>query len=132
MKIEIPTAEMNMGDGAVMRLLLCKDAEKLNQCLAHLERVDIGDDLYLAYTTDLRHRIVSKDLSQEKRINAKCRLCHQPVYHWTNEFQQRVWCGCTIWILPLDASGIEEIDNLFWADTVKTALRGIKEWLRQS
>jgi hypothetical protein len=36
-KIEIPTAEMDMGEGAVMRLLLCKDAKKLDMALAHLE-----------------------------------------------------------------------------------------------
>jgi hypothetical protein len=85
-KIEIPTAEMDIGEGAVMRLLLCKDAKKLDMALAHLETTDIGDNLYLAHAPDMLHSWEGKDMSQETPIGVSCRLCQQPIYRWTNDF----------------------------------------------
>jgi hypothetical protein len=71
-------------------------------------------------------------MSQETPTGVSCRLCQQPIYRWTNDFQQRVHCGCTVWISPLDADGSDEIDIAIWSTVVNTARKGIKQWLKRS
>jgi hypothetical protein len=131
-EIPIPTAIMDHDDRSVTRLILSKDMRTLDALLAQLERTDIGSDFYLAHTPDLRHGWLAKDPSLEKPTGGTCRLCRQLVYHFANDWQQRVHCGCTIWILPLDVEGGTEIDSADWMSIVRGARRGITQWLRRN
>jgi hypothetical protein len=131
-EIEISTAKIRLGDGVTLRLLLCKDARKIDAALAEIECQDLDDEQYLVHTPDLRTGIVPKDASQEKRTGAECRLCRQPVYHWQNDRQQRIHCGCTIWIMPLNVDGAAQTDQQTWMGVVRAARRGITQWLSRS
>jgi hypothetical protein len=130
--IEIPTSGMTPSDGVTLRLLLCKDMRKLDVALANIERENIGDVQYLAHVPDLGIRLGAKDSAAEKPTGAKCRLCRQPICVWENATQRRVHCGCTIWIFGLDVDGAEEIDTQLWGHIVRSARRGIQQWIQRS
>lgn len=133
MKLEMLTLEMEMGDGAIMHLLLSQDMEKLEKCLDYLGTIDIGKELYLTQMPNPRYGWAA-DLSKETPTGGKCLRCGELVYHWAGEKQRRVKCACTIWILPLHtegAKGAEKLSTQEWMWVVRLARKRLREWLRR-
>ena len=120
---EIKVATKNLLDGYRLQLLLCQNPQTLTAWLCQLG--DPGKELFLLHTPFSRW--ISEKPELDKPLGSTCAFCAQPISHYAGEWQERIHCGCTMLVLPLDLDFLVNVyqDAGQWAALIKTAQEGL-------
>jgi hypothetical protein len=121
-QIVLRVAEKPYDDHRMIKLILSENPKELDTFITQFG--DPGRDLFLAHTR--RDRFISIDPSREHPLGFNCPACGQIVCRYSGEWQERVHCGCTMLLLPLDLDELARDMTLgAWAITIDRAREGL-------
>jgi hypothetical protein len=116
--IKIPIAVKTLSDGYNQKLLLTDDPAKLELFLTRLG--DPDRDLFLMHSR--RCQWVAIDPLRENALGFTCKTCRRAVVHYSGEWQERIHCGCTMLVLPLELVDlVDAIDLQYWVQQIRQA-----------